>query len=132
MFSGFLSVFLCLIVTEYTIFSSYLIVSVTMHQCLMLVYANYFRMFSCFCTFFVNVCVLCFFCYGRPATMGQCLHWQPAIVTVDVYHLCYVLVNKLSLPLCACACKCVHPSRQRLAVNLQFKRLGPRLQYILR
>ena len=26
-----------------------------------------------------------YFLYGLPAMMGHCLHWQPAIVTVDMF-----------------------------------------------
>ena len=37
------------------------------------------------------VCIVFLLWAASYILMGYCLHWQPAIVTIDVYYLCYVL-----------------------------------------
>jgi len=66
--------------------------------------------------FFCQYMCIMFFCYWRPAMMGYCLHWQPAIVTIDMY---MYLVNKLSFSLCLCLCRlwCAHVN-WTIAVNV--------------
>jgi len=57
-----------------------------------------------FISFFVSFHVIILhyvYCYGRPALMDACLHWQPATLLIVVYlfNLFIWLINSLSLSL---------------------------------
>jgi len=53
-------------------------------------------LFSLF--FFLSFyCIYYVYCYGRPALMDDCLHWQPATILICMFNLFVYLANKLSL-----------------------------------
>jgi len=59
----------------------------------------YYSIFSLFCFFLSLYCIYYVYCYGRPALMDVCLHWQPANILIVVYlfNLFIWLLNSLSL-----------------------------------
>lgn len=89
---------------------------------------------SIFCFFFPFLCIchylrmttLCY--YGRPALVGDCLHWQPAIVVIMAYCILEIamhLVNKLSLSLSDSVTQAITyvvPQWYKIVIQLKFTR----------